>query len=185
MKTQPALETARLILRPFTLADAPMVQQLAGAPAIAAVTSNIPHPYEDGMAEAWIGTHAATFAAGRGAVFAITRRENGQLCGCIGLTIERQHANAEMGYWIGMPFWGRGYCTEAARAVLDYAFEELKLHRVHASHFARNPASGRVMQKIGMTREGCLRQHIRKGEGFEDLEKYGILAGEGQTALQR
>ena len=82
---------------------------------------------------------------------------------------------AELGYWIGKPYWGQGYCTEAARATLDFGFEQLGLNRIFAHHFARNPASGRVMQKIGMTREGRLRQHVKKWDAFEDLELYGIL----------
>ena len=88
------------------------------------------------------------------------------------------HANAEMGYWIGKPYWNRGYGTEAAGGVLRYAFEQLGLNRVYAAHFRRNPASGRIMQKIGMTYEGCLRQHIKKWDTFEDMEYYGILRSE-------
>ena len=85
---------------------------------------------------------------------------------------------AELGYWIGKPFWGRGYCTEAAQALLRYAFTELGLVRVHSCHFARNPASGRVMQKIGMVKEGCRRQHVKKWDKLEDLELYGVLKQE-------
>ena len=83
-----------------------------------------------------------------------------------------------MGYWVGAPYWGRGYCTEAARAILRYGFEELGLHRIHAQHFARNPASGRVMQKIGMVYEGRQHEHVRKWDRFEDSDLYGILASD-------
>jgi ribosomal-protein-alanine N-acetyltransferase len=62
--------------------------------------------------------------------------------------------------------------------VLKYAFDELKLNRVHARHFKRNPASGRVMQKVGMKHEGCLRQHFKKWGNYEDSEMYGILRKE-------
>ncbi|HEU4642251.1 MAG TPA: GNAT family N-acetyltransferase [Gemmatimonadaceae bacterium] len=178
MPTRPTLDTSRLVLRPFTLADAPAVQRLAGAREVADTTLTIPHPYEAGMAEEWIGMHEAQFAAGEGVTFAITERDGGALVGAIGLTVQPAHARAELGYWLGTPYWGRGYCTEAARAVLGHAFDALALHRVWACHFARNPASGRVLQKIGMTREGCLRGHIEKWGRFEDVEMYGVIGEE-------
>ncbi|MDJ0571800.1 MAG: GNAT family N-acetyltransferase [Pleurocapsa sp. MO_192.B19] len=178
MKYLPTLQTVRLILRPFELADASEVQKLAGAREIASVTLNIPHPYEDGMAEEWISTHQETFEQGKSVNFAIIEKETTRLCGAIGLGINSQNSNAELGYWIGVPYWRQGYCTEAALAVVAYGFENLNLHRIHSSHFIRNPASGRVMQKVGMIREGCLRQDVQKWGKFEDLVIYGILATE-------
>jgi|SRR5882672_11216998 len=178
MKERPTLETTRLILRPFTVADAPDVQRLAGDREIASTTLNVPHPYADGMAEQWISTHQAKYESGELANFAIVRRADNTLIGAIGLRINQQHTHAELGYWIGKPYWNAGYCTEAAHAVVAYGFEGLGLHRIHASHLTRNPASGRVMQKIGMYYEGCLRQHVNKWEVFEDLALYGILRGE-------
>ena len=96
--------------------------------------------------------------------------------------IDKQNNSAELGYWIGKPYWNSGYATEASRAVLKYGFEVLGLNRIHASHFRRNPASGRIMEKIGMKYEGCLRQHFKKWGKFEDLETYGILRSEYATA---
>ena len=178
MTIQPELVTERLLLRPFVPADTPVVQELAGERAIAEMTVAIPHPYEDGLAEAWIGTHRQAFDEDKEAVFAITLRECDLLVGCIGLTINREHVRAELGYWIGKPYWGNGYCTEAAKAMLQFGFEDLGLNRIHAIHFRRNPASGRVMAKIGMTREGCQRQHIKKWDILEDLVMYAILKSE-------
>lgn len=180
MTEQPIIQTQRLILRPFTLADAPDVQRLAGAREVAAVTLAIPHPYEDGMAQEWIKTHRAAFREGSAVNFAIALRESGVLCGAIGLGIDVANVNAELGYWIGVPYWGRGYCTEAAKAVVQYGFEVTGLHRIHSAHFKHNPASGRVMQKIGMSYEGCWRQHTFKWGKFEDVELYGILKSEWQ-----
>jgi RimJ/RimL family protein N-acetyltransferase len=90
--------------------------------------------------------------------------------------VDRRHDNAEIGYWLGAPFWGRGYCTEGARAVVAYGFAVLGLHRIHAMHFTRNAASGRVLEKLGMRFEGCRREHVRKWDAFEDVALYGILA---------
>ncbi len=185
MKERPTLETTRLILRPFTLGDARDVQRLAGDREIASTTLNVPHPYEDGMAEQWIGTHQEKYERGELVNFAIVRRADNALLGAMGLRITQQHTHAELGYWLGKPYWNAGYCTEAAHAVVAYGFEGLGLHRIHASHMTRNPASGRVMQKIGMRYEGCLRQHVHKREVFEDLALYGILKSEYVSDNQR
>jgi ribosomal-protein-alanine N-acetyltransferase len=178
MNSIPTLTTGRLVLRPFTLTDAPEVQRHAGRFEIADTTLNMPHPYPDGAAESWIGTHQKTWELGSGLTLAITLKESGQLAGAIGLTINKDHNRAEMGYWVAVPHWGKGFCTEAARALLDYGFTELKLNKIYATHLTRNPASGKVMQKMGMKYEGCLRQHVKKWDKFEDLAYYGTLSGE-------
>ena len=174
----PTFETARLQLRPFALSDAKAVQILAGDIAIADTTLNLPHPYADGMAESWISKHLEAFAKAEGLTLAIVRKSDDALVGAISLMgISKDH-QAELGYWIGKQYWNQGYCTEAGRVLLLYAFTELGLQRVHASHFSRNPASGRIMRKLGMQHEGTRRQHIRKWEKLEDLELYGILKAE-------
>ena len=178
MVEQPILETDRLVLRPFGPSDAAGVQRLAGEWEIADTTLNIPHPYEDGMAEEWIATHKAKFEASQGCIFALTLRTSDDLIGAMGLMITRRFDHAELGYWIGKPYWNKGYCTEAARAVVAYGFTGLGLHRIHASHMARNPASGRVMRKLGMTQEGTLRGHAKKWDNYEDLVIFGILKEE-------
>lgn len=172
------LETERLILRPFTLADAPRVQELAGAFQVADTTGHMPHPYLIGDAEVWIQSHADEYQATRASTFALTLRTDGTVTGAIGLHPSPPNQRAEMGYWIGVTYWGQGYATEAARAVLKYAFETLELNRVYASHFPRNPASGRVMQKAGMRPEGILRQHFVRWTEPENLVYYGILKSE-------
>jgi RimJ/RimL family protein N-acetyltransferase len=175
---QPTLLTGRLSLRPYLFADAPAVQRLAGAREVADTTTNIPHPYEDGLAEQWIASHPGELAAGRMLVCAVTDRGTDDLLGTVSLRFTPEHAQAELGYWIAVPFWGRGYATEASRALLEHGFATFGLHRVQARHFVRNPASGRVMQKLGMVYEGTLRQAIRKWGRFEDVALYGLLAAE-------
>jgi ribosomal-protein-alanine N-acetyltransferase len=176
MKMQPELRTARLVLRPFAASDAKDVQRLAGDHDIAAVTIAIPHPYEDGMAEAWIATHPLDFERDVAVNFAVTVQ--GTLIGAMGLRYEMQHKRAEMGYWIGKPFWHQGYATEAARALLAYGFRDAGLNKVYAHHMGCNPASGRVMQKIGMKYEGLMRQHVLKWGVYQDVHAYGALAPE-------
>jgi RimJ/RimL family protein N-acetyltransferase len=172
------LDTARFLLRPFTLADADDVTRIVSDRELAATTLNIPHPYEAGMAAAWIATHADGLHRQSPVVFAVTRRDGDELVGAIGLSLEPEHHRAELGYWVARAAWGQGVCTEAARAVLQYGFGVLGLERIFAHHFAGNPASGRVMQKLGMRHEGTLRGHIVKWGRREDVECYGILREE-------
>jgi len=162
--------------------DAPDVQQLAGNWKIADTTLNVPHPYEDGMAEEWISTLKPNFDSEERATFAVTRTADQQLVGAISLRINRPFDRAELGYWIGEPYWGCGYCTEAAKLVVRYGFEILGLNRIHACFLERNPSSGKVLQKIGMSTEGIARQHVRKHGKFEDLILYGMVRDEWEDA---
>ena len=174
MAEQPTLSTSRLVLRPFTVADAPGVQRLAGVAEVAATTLNIPHPYLDGMAEAWIATHAPAWDARAAVTFAIVSTGH-ELRGAITLLLAATHQRGELGYWVGRPYWGQGLATEAATAVLGFAFRELALHRVQALCFTRNPASGRVLQKLGMTLEGVHRAYFIKNGRLEDVAQHAIL----------
>ncbi|MBB6733882.1 GNAT family N-acetyltransferase [Cohnella zeiphila] len=167
--------TARLILRALELRDAEAIETLAGDKEVADTTLGIPHPYPAGSAPAFIRARREAAAGGDGYSFAVTLDSDGAFIGIVGLHINKSHRTAELAYWIGKPYWGAGYGTEAASRVVEFAFEELKLNRVFAAAMTRNPASYRVMEKIGMKHEGVLRQHIRKGEGYEDLRYYGLL----------
>ncbi len=174
----PRLESERLILRKPEMKDAPHIQQLAGHEEVAKGTLTMPHPYEDGMAEEYIARVADTPGTGGDYTFGIILKEIGTLIGNIGLRCNPTHKTADLGYWVGVPYWGKGYVTEAAGEVLRFGFEALDLNKIHASHFTDNPASGRVMQKIGMTHEGTQRQQYWRWEMFRDLALYGILRSE-------
>jgi RimJ/RimL family protein N-acetyltransferase len=175
---QPELTTRRLVIRPFLITDADAVSTLAGDEAVARNTLNIPHPYEREHAEDWIAGHRGQYDRREAVTYAVTRREDGALVGAVGLILDTENDSAELGYWIGREHWGRGFATEAARAVVAWAFESLALHRIHASHFPRNPASGRVLEKLGMTHEGRLREHVKKWGEYLDLERFGVLRSE-------
>ena len=172
---QPTLHTDRLVLRPYSLADVADLVRLAGAREVAATTLRIPHPYREQDAVDFITSSQADADVGAGVRFAVTLRDNGQLCGGVGLRIEAAHQHAELGYWLGLPYWGHGYATEAARATVAYGFDTLGMHRIYASCFSHNQVSARVLEKIGMTYEGRLRGHICKWERFYDLEMYGMV----------
>jgi RimJ/RimL family protein N-acetyltransferase len=182
MPEMPTLLTPRLELRPFRIADGPTVERLAGDRAVADTTLNIPHPYPEGAAEQWIATHADDWSRGERLTLAICSRNTAEeLIGAISLHISVEHSNGEIGYWLSVDNWGKGYTTEAARALVDYAFTTLRLHRVVGRHLTRNVTSGRVMQKVGMQLEGINRDAFVKWSKFEDVAMYSILDSEWRT----
>jgi RimJ/RimL family protein N-acetyltransferase len=134
------INTERLHLRPFRKSDAAEFTRLAGDWAVASMTSDIPHPLSKSQAMAWL-------RPGRGEVrFAIEL--NGRLIGGVGFYRRRSGA-AELGFWLGRPWWGRGYATEAAQAVVRHGFEVTGLPGFTSSHFAENWASAGVLRKLG------------------------------------
>ena len=180
MSERPTLQTARLTLRPMMLADAPDLHRLVNDIEIARNTMLIPHPYPDGLAEEWIGTHQEKFEKRSEIVFGIERRDDGAFIGVIGV-IPEPHDMAEVGYWIGQAYWNHGYATEAAAAVIDYAFRILGVNRVEALHFIRNPSSGRVMEKCGMKYEGTMREARKKWDEYVDVKVYAILRSDWEA----
>lgn len=144
---------------------------------MAATTGRIPHPYTEQDARQFVaGTRNADEVR-----LAVRLRTDGRLIGGIGLRLNEAHKNAELGYWLGVPYWGKGYATEAAKEMLRHGFEDLGLHRIFASHFKHNPASGRVLTKLGMRYEGCQREHVFKWGQFLDSELYGMLRSEWEV----
>jgi len=142
------------------------------------MTETIPFPYEESMAVEWISTHADSWSKGIEAVYAVCDKTTGNLLGCVGLTILSSHHRASLGYWFGVDYWGKGYCTEASKAVVSFAFSQLKINRIEAFHLTHNPASGAVMRKIGMLHEGTHRDYTLKNAKFCDMERYAILASD-------
>ena len=170
----PTLGTGRLTLRPYREADIAELLPLIGTREVAATTLRIAHPYTENDARAFLELTQDPDKIW----LAITLRDDGRQIGGVGLRLDEQHQHAELGYWLGVPYWGKGYATEAAREMLRYGFEDLGLHRIFASHFKHNPASGRILRKLGMRHEGCQREHLRKWNQFVDSELYGILRQE-------
>ena len=145
--TNTEIKTERLTLRPLRATDAGAVVDLAGDADVARMTARIPHPYTLQDAEQWI-----PLAMKRGEiVFAILH--NGALIGCAGY-VRQENGCAEFGYWIGKPFWNKGFATEATRAVAAHAFTCREIHTLTAGHFTDNPASARVLEKLGFMAAG-------------------------------
>ncbi|MED3712331.1 GNAT family N-acetyltransferase [Peribacillus frigoritolerans] len=173
------ITSKRLVLRLFQKSDAVAVTKLCNNYNIYKNTLYLPYPYSIDDALSWIEHHLDNFNANKSYEFAITDKESGELYGAIALSNNQKFNNGEIAYWIGEKFWGNGYATEAAQAILHFAFEEKQYHKVFARYFNSNPASGRVMQKLGLKKEGILIDHVRKENLFEDLVYYGIINSVG------
>ncbi len=177
MKQDPTLETARLRLRPYSEADIGELLPLIGTRQVAATTLRIAHPYSEQDARGFL----AMVQDDDKIWLAITLKTDARQIGGIGLRLDREHQHAELGYWLGVSYWGWGYATEAGREMVRYGFRDLGLHRIFATHFKHNAASGHVLEKLGMRYEGCQREHLRKWGEFVDSELYGILRHEWET----
>lgn len=169
------ITTERLELRIFEEADAKTVARLCNNYNIYKGTLYLPYPYSIEDALSWIEHHLDNFLAEKSYEFAVTDKQTGQLSGAIALSNNPRFDHGELAYWIGEEYWGKGYATEAAQAMLQFAFQEKQYHKVFARYFASNPASGKVLEKIGMKKEGTFADHIKKEGRYEDLIYYGII----------
>jgi RimJ/RimL family protein N-acetyltransferase len=174
----PALETERLLLNQATAADIPYIVAYAGNEKVAGMTLNIPHPYTDLDAVYWVNSANEGALSGQQYTFAVRLKPNGEFIGGMGLKLTRKWDRAELGYWIAEPQWGQGYATEAAAAVLRFGFETLGLNKIYATHLVDNPASGRVMIKNGMIREGELKEHMKRGDQYRTVIQYRLTREE-------
>ncbi len=145
------IETERLILRPLRLADAARVAAFTADPAVARMVTSIPHPQMEVAAEGFILINLARASLGREFVFAIELRGEG-LIGLTGLHA-KQGDSFELGYWIGRPYWGQGYATEAATALRDFGFHTLGLARLVSLIAPENKASEQVARMVGLAFE--------------------------------
>ncbi len=156
-----ALETERLRLRHHRPSDAPAIATLLDDWAVVRWLSEVPFPYTAADAEEWIEQSRRARIAGRDYQFVVTRAEDGVLIGHIGLRIAINGKLGELGYWFGRPFWGQGYATEAAQAVIAFGFLDLGLERIQAGYHPANLASGRVLVKAGLMTDGIKTIHFR------------------------
>ena len=173
LKEFPVIETERLILSQLQEEDLPFVTEYLQDKIFSDLTSNIPYPYTREHAEFWMKMSRESFENNTGYTFAVRNKE-GKILGAIGLH-DREDDKAELGYWMGKPFWNKGYITEAATALIGFGFQELQLNKIYATYFLQNPASGRIMEKVGMEQEALLTQHVRKGEEYFDIMMYSVL----------
>ncbi len=177
-KRFPTLSTKRLCLK---IPDKKYIKEmtiLANDKEVSKNLSSLPYPYNEEDAKKWIESAMKKFEDKMLMSFVITDKQEGYYMGNIDLIFSHDHNHATLGYWLGKPYWGKGYMSEAVRELIRYGFEVLKLHRIASHHFHTNPASGRVMQKAGMTPEGIRREHFKKAEVYLDIHDWGILREE-------
>jgi len=177
----PTLETERLQLRPFTLEDEAAVFALASDPEVARFVRFEAHRT---LAEtrAFLELVEQHYRRGDPFAWAIVRREDDRLigsCGFVSQAVER--CSAEIGYWLGKAYWGRGYAVEAARALVQFGFQQMGLARVEAKCFIENHAGQRVIEKLGMKCEGSDRSEMIKGE-YPEMNLYWITKQEWDAA---
>jgi RimJ/RimL family protein N-acetyltransferase len=167
----PVLETKRLALRAPRLEDAKTVARLANDRRIAENTARIPHPYKMADAAGFVG---GANQAGGEAVFLITLRDK-TVIGACGVTAQEQ--TPELGYWLGVSHWGKGYATEALHAVIDYAFTDLAHEALQAGTRVTNPASRRVLEKCGFQWTGVGLYRIRAINSSAPIDRFRLERG--------
>jgi RimJ/RimL family protein N-acetyltransferase len=167
----PVLESKRLALRAPRLEDAKTVATLANDRRIAENTARIPHPYKLSDAESFI---CGANKAGGEAVFLITLRDKTVIGAC---GIRLQDETPELGYWLGVPYWGNGYATEAMHAVIDYAFTDLAHTALQAGARVTNPASRRVLEKCGFQWTGVGLYRIKAINSSAPIDRFRLERG--------
>lgn len=178
MKVYPVLTTTRLTLTNLKVADIPKIVEYAGNKKVAQNTLNMPHPYFEKDAIFWLNMAHEGFRTQSKYIFGIRLNTTNELIGGMGLHLNQSFNRAELGYWIGEPFWNKGYASEAAAAILKFGFEVLKINKIFATHLIENPASGKVMIKNGMVQEGTLKDHVKKGDNYQTLHQYRLTKKE-------
>lgn len=148
------LRTERLILRPARESDAGRFAEILSNWKVIRMMRLVPHPYTEDLAREWIATHAPEREASTAHRFAIERA--GRLIGTCDVD-EIADGTGDLGYWLEEPAWGQGIASEAALAIMTFAFDRLALNRLTSGHAADNPASGKVLTKLGFKRAGQAR----------------------------
>jgi RimJ/RimL family protein N-acetyltransferase len=166
------IETARLLLRPYTRADLPFLPDLIGDWEVARWLSRSPFPYTPRDAVDWLRLSRRIRWLRQGLPYVIVRREDGAVLGGIGVSFE----DNELGYWLGRSHWGRGYATEAVCGISDRAFSGYGLDHLWAGVMPGNERSCRVLEKAGFEWKGNRRYRLRHGEG--DVMYYRRERGE-------
>jgi ribosomal-protein-alanine N-acetyltransferase len=168
------LETERLILRPFEDSDATDVFELRKDPEVSYNLLSETRSQDESVS--WVARAQDSVANKEVYPVAIVLKENRRLMGMCGLfRVSWEHMHAELIYWLGKEFWGKGYMTEAARRTVQFGFEELGLERISVGCFARNKASARIIEKLGFTPEGVARHAYCKDGEFLDELRFGMI----------
>jgi RimJ/RimL family protein N-acetyltransferase len=169
---------SRILLRPPEMNDVSTIYKLVRDPQVFRYT-HVPYPYQRKHAVMYVNIAADGLKKKTGYMFVIVDKETGQLIGALGLhQVSPLHKKAELGYWIGKPFRGFGYATEASRLLIDYGFKKLKLKRIYAYAMTGNTNSRNILKKCGFMKEGLLRDYVKHQGRWRDVYAYAILKRE-------
>ena len=173
------LQTERMILRTPTLADIESIRDYVDSADCSWGGYGIVHPATVEEAEKWVRKCGAKLDEEACYAFLLVRRDDGAIMGNVMLNRDAIRNVGDIGYIVGEKFRGHGYAFEAATELLRFAFEDIELHRVYATCWARNERSAHILEKLGFLREGVLREHALKWGKYEDDAYYGMLRREG------
>jgi len=180
----PRLETPRLVLRPPEYCDVPGIAACLGDYDVAKNLANVRHPFGEVDARAFVTRAHERRALGEGFCFSILDARSERFLGCCRLTLAS--GRYKISYWIGKDYWNRGYMTEAAKKLVGFAFHDLKADQVWASWFADNPASGRVLQKLGfVTVEPYWRESLARGKAVACIRTTLTRSAFGRRRLDK
>lgn len=181
----PTLRSPRLVLTPLTGRHLRQFASIAGQHAIADTTISVPHPLTEESAREWIARAVSESRSGLAAHYCIAiGPASGEMIGYAGLkSIDQDHGKGEISFWLHPDEWTKGYMTEAAECLLEFGFHFLQLNRICAYHMVRNPASARVLAKLGFQQEGRLRERVRKWGVYEDVLVWSTLASDRRSAF--
>ena len=178
----PTIRTSRLLLAALQPEQALTFARLADEPTIAAMTSALPSPYTLEHAQAFIAETHDQYATGQTVSLGVHIRESGELTGIVSLRLSISHRSGHLGYWTGKEYQNQGYACEAAKGLLKHGFTDMNLNRIAGQCFSDNPASARVLEKCGLSYEGCTREAFLKNGVFKNMLLFGLLRSEYESS---
>ncbi|MCF5649136.1 GNAT family N-acetyltransferase [Pseudomonas syringae] len=178
----PTIRTSRLLLAALQPEQALTLSRLADEPTIAAMTAALPSPYTLEHAQVFIAQTHDQYAAGQTVSLGVHIQATGELTGIVSLRLSMSHRSGHLGYWTGKEYQNQGYACEAAKGLLKHGFTDMNLNRIAGQCFSDNPASARVLEKCGLSYEGCTREAFLKNGVFKNILLFGLLRSEYESS---
>lgn len=177
--TFPTIALKRVLLsQPLEKDVRALVKLLGSSKTYARNTLNIPYPYEQKDGTFWVNLSENSFEKKEALLFAVRLKDTEELIGGVGIHLSPGHNKAELGYWIGAPFWRQGYALEVINGIVDYSFSILCLNKLFAHVFSFNTSSSRLLEKAGFTLEAVLKEEYFKDNTAIDANRYYLLRSE-------
>lgn len=178
----PIIRTSRLLLAALQPEQALTLSRLADEPTIAAMTAALPSPYTLEHAQVFIAETHDQYAAGQTVSLGVHIQATGELTGIVSLRLSMSHHSGNLGYWTGTRYQNQGYACEAAKGLLKHGFKDMNLNRIAGQCFSDNPASARVLEKCGLSYEGCTREAFLKNGVFKNMLLFSLLRSEYESS---